>query len=158
MTRATTEPHRTAAFSLIETVIAVAIAGIAFFVLTETFFNVLLTLEDLETKADNQKDLRFVRSQVIRIADRDEVEEGGTITTLGLGEADWDAEIEETETVDLFRLFLEIEFENPDGEEPIRHAETLTLLRPTWSDAIERSSLLEDVRRDIEDEQRRRDW
>ncbi len=158
MIPARTDAHRRAAFSLIETVIAVAIAGIAFLVLTETFFNVLLTVEDLETKADHQKDLRFVRSQVIRLADREEVERGGRITTLGLGEAEWEAEIEETETVDLFRLFLEIEFENPEGEEPILHSETLALLRPTWSDAIERSSLLEDVRRDIEEQERRRDW
>lgn len=146
------------AFSLIETVVAVAIAGIAFFVLTETFFNVLLTVEDLEVQSNHQKDIRFVRSQVIRIPDRDEIERGGEITTLSLGEADWRAEISETDTVDLFDLQLEIEFRNPDGEEPVRHQETLRLLRPTWSDSMERSTLLDEARQRIEEAALRRDW
>lgn len=150
--------QQTAGFSLIETVIAVAIAGIAFLVLTETFFNVLLTVEDLEVRSNHQKDIRFVRSQVIRIPDRDEIEQGGEITSLSLGEADWEAEVRETETVDLFELDLSIEFRNPDGEEPIRHRETLRLLRPTWSDSFERSTLLEDARERIEEEALRRDW
>lgn len=144
-------------FSLIEAVIAIAIAGIAFFMLTETFFNVLLTLEKLESESDYQKDVRFVRTQVIQIADPDEVEEGGEITTLNLGEATWSAEIEPTETVDLFQLTLDIEFENPDGE-PIPWSERLYLLRPTWGDSFERSALLDDVRKRIEDEAYGRDW
>ncbi len=144
-------------FSLIETIVAIAIAGFAFFMLTETFFNVLLTLESLEEQSDYQKDVRFVRSQIIQLADLEEVESGGEITTLDLGEARWEAEVEETETADLFKLLLEVEFENPSGE-PIEYQEMLYLLRPTWSDPIERSSLLSDVRIEIEDEARMRDW
>jgi prepilin-type N-terminal cleavage/methylation domain-containing protein len=144
-------------FSLIETIVAIAIAGFAFFMLTETFFNVLLTLESLEEQSDYQKDVRFVRSQIIQLADLEEVEDGGEITTLDLGEARWEAEVEETETADLFKLLLDVEFENPAGE-PIQYQEMLYLLRPTWSDPIERSSLLSDVRTEIEDEARMRDW
>jgi prepilin-type N-terminal cleavage/methylation domain-containing protein len=144
-------------FSLIEVVIAIAIAGIAFFVLTQTFFNVLLTLEGLESESDHQKDVRFVRRQIIQIAERDELEEGGEITTLDLGEAQWMAEIEETDIVDLFKLRLEIEFENPDGE-PIPYDEILYLMRPTWSDPIESSAILEEVKDAILDESRDRDW
>lgn len=152
----TRQPQRRG-FSLIEVVIAVAIAGIAFFVLTETFFTVLLTLEGLESESDYQKDVRFVRRQVIQIADRDELETGGTVTTLDLGEAEWFAEIEETEIVDLFKLRLEVEFENPDGE-PINYTEVLFLMRPTWSDPIESSAILSEVRDAIEEEARKRDW
>ncbi|MGA1205526.1 MAG: prepilin-type N-terminal cleavage/methylation domain-containing protein [Opitutales bacterium] len=145
------------AFSLIELVIAIAVAGIAFFVLTETFFNVLLTLEDLETESDHQKDVRFVRRQIIQIADRDELEDGGEITTLDLGEATWEAEVEETGIVDLFRLDLQVEFENPDGE-TIEYRESLYLLRPTWSDPIESSTILSEAREKMEEMNRRRDW
>jgi prepilin-type N-terminal cleavage/methylation domain-containing protein len=145
-------------FSLIEVLAAIAIAGIAFFVLTETFFNTLLTLEKLESESSYEQELRFVRSQIVRIADRDEVEDGGTITTLAYGEVDWEAEIEETETVDLFRLSLFLDFENPDGDQSIEHEEAFLILRPTWSDPIERSTLLEDRKRDIEDDARSRDW
>jgi prepilin-type N-terminal cleavage/methylation domain-containing protein len=144
-------------FSLIEVVVAVAIAGIAFFVLTETFFNVLLTLESLESESDYQKDVRFVRREIIQIADRDELEDGGEITTLDLGTAEWYAEIEALDVVDLFRVDLEIEFENPEGE-PLNYIETLYLLRPTWSDPIESSSILSEARDRIEEQNLRRDW
>lgn len=150
-------PGRKAGFSLIEVVVAVAIAGIAFFMLTETFFNVLLTLESLESESDYQKDVRFVRREIIQIADRDELEDGGEITTLDLGEARWYATVEALDVVDLFRLELEIEFENPEGD-PIEYTETLYLLRPTWSDPIESSSILSEARDRIEEQNLRRDW
>lgn len=157
MIHANSRQPRKGGFSLIEVVIAIAIAGAAFLVLTETFFNILLTLESLESQSDYQKDVRFVRSQVIQIADREELEDGGEITTLNLGEAEWWAEVEETDIVDLFKLDLEIAFDNPDGD-PIEWAETLYLLRPTWGDSFERGSLLDEVRRRIEDEAYDRDW
>lgn len=144
-------------FSLIEVVVAIALSGIAFFVLTQTFFNVLLTLESLESQSDYQKDVRFVRREIIQIADRDELEDGGEITTLDLGEAQWRVEIEETEIVDLFKVMLEIEFENPDGE-PIEYREILYLMRPTWSDPIESSAILSEVRDAILEENLKRDW
>jgi prepilin-type N-terminal cleavage/methylation domain-containing protein len=111
-------------FSLIEVVIAIAVAGIAL---------------------------------IIQIADRDELEDGGEITTLDLGEAMWEVELEETEIVDLFKMDLFIEFENPDGS-PIEYREILFLLRPTWSDPIESSAILSDVRDRIEENNLRRDW
>ena len=151
------EARRSKGFSLIEVVIAIAIAGIAFFVLTETFFNVLLTLESLESESDYQKDVRFVRREIIQIADRDELEEGGEITTLDLGKAEWRVEVEALDVVDLFRVDLEIEFENPEGE-PIDYSEVLYLLRPTWSDPIESSSILSEARDRIEEQNLRRDW
>ncbi len=145
-------------FSLIEVVIAVAIAGIAFFALTQTFFNILLTLDDLESESDIQKDIRFVRRQIIQIQERDELEEGGEIETLDLGSAEWRVELEETTVVDLFRLELAVEFENPEGDEPINYEEILFLLRPTWSDPIDSSEILAEAKDRIEDLARNRDW
>lgn len=157
MTREAVEWNARRGFSLIETLIAVAIAGIAFFVLTETFFNVLLTLSQLESEANFQQDVRFVRSEILRLPDREEVERGGSIPTLDLGEARWRTRIEETSVVDLFRVSLEIELENPTGA-PIVYRDTLHVLRPTWSDPLERSAKLDDVRRAIQQEAGVRDW
>lgn len=157
MIPATIRSRNSSGFSLIEVVIAIAVAGIAFFVLTETFFNVLLTLDGLESQSDYQKDVRFVRREIVQIADRDELEDGGEITTLDLGEAVWEVELEETEIVDLFEMSLFIEFENPNGS-PIEYREILYLLRPTWSDPIESSAILSDVRDRIEENNLRRDW
>jgi prepilin-type N-terminal cleavage/methylation domain-containing protein len=145
------------AFSLIEVIIAIALAGIAFTVLTQTFVNILYTLDSLESQSDREKHIRFVRSQIIMIDDRDEFEEGETITTLEFGEAEWEAEITETAVVDLFKADVRIKFENPDGE-PFMWEETLFLLRPTWSDPIERSALLTEIKTDLDDADRQRDW
>jgi prepilin-type N-terminal cleavage/methylation domain-containing protein len=144
-------------FSLIEVVIAIAIAGFAFFALTQTFFNILLTLDALESESDIQKDIRFVRRQIIQIQEREDLEDGGEIPTLDLGAAEWTAELEETTVVDLFRLDLSVEFENPEGE-PIPYNETLYLLRPTWSDPIDSSEILAEAKDRIEEKIRDRDW
>lgn len=146
------------AFSLLEVVVAVAIAGIAFAALTQTFFNILLTLDDLESESDIQKDIRFVRRQVIQIQERETLEEGGEIETLDLGSAIWTAELEETTVVDLFRLELAVDFENPEGDDSINYNEVLFLLRPTWSDPIDSSEILAEAKDRIEEQARNRDW
>lgn len=151
-------PSDKSAFSLLEVVVAVAIAGIAFFALTQTFFNILLTLDDLESESDIQKDIRFVRRQVIQIQERETLEEGGEVATLDLGTAEWTIELEETTVVDLFRMDLMVEFENPEGDEPINYNELLFLLRPTWSDPIDSSEILAEAKDRIEEQARDRDW
>lgn len=147
---------RPSAFSLVEVLIAIAIAGIAFSVLTQTFVNILETLDSLEGQSDREKHIRFVRSQIIQESDRDTFEQGDSIETLDFGTAEWAAEIEATEVVDLFRVDLEIEFENPEAD-PFTYREILYLLRPTWSD-FERSSILSDARSAIENANFDRDW
>lgn len=156
-TQGSADEIRQRGFSLIEVVIAIAIAGVAFIVLTETFFNVLLTLDSLEAETDLEKDIRFVRREIVAIADRDEVEDGGTITTLDHGPAEWEVALEETDILDLFRVHLSITFEPRDAD-PVQYEETLYILRPTWSDPIISSSILAEARDRIEDEQRGRDW
>jgi len=149
--------RRPSAFTLIEVLAAIAIAGVAFAVLTQTFVNTLEVLGSLKVEADESRDLRFVRSQIIQIADLEDLEDGGEIETLNLGEAIWEAEAEPTKVTDLFDVRLRIEFENPEGE-PFEHEERLYLLRPTWSDPIDRSTILEEARDRIEDLQYDRDW
>ncbi|MEX0323399.1 MAG: PilW family protein [Puniceicoccaceae bacterium] len=151
-------PRSRSGFSLLEVVVAVAIAGIAFAALTQTFFNILLTLDALESESDIQKDIRFVRRQVIQIQERETLEEGGEIETLDLGTAEWTAELEETTVVDLFRLALAVEFENPEGDDSINYNEVLFLLRPTWSDPIDSSEILAEAKDRIEEQARDRDW
>jgi general secretion pathway protein I len=144
-------------FTLIETLIAIAIAGIAFFMLSETFFNVLLSLEGLKSETSHQQEVRFVRGEIISLPERDEVEQGGTIPTLDLGDARWEAQITETDVVDLFTVEIRIEFNPPDDDRFV-HEESFYVLRPTWSDSLDRSSLREEVSRRILDDATFRDW
>lgn len=159
MILASAESNGNRAFTLIEVVIAIAIAGIAFTVLTQTFVNVLETLDSLESQSDREQHIRFVRSQVIATPDLDDFEQGDTIETLDFGTATWSATVEPTRIVDLFRARLTIEFANPDGE-PFTFEETLLLLRPTWSsaDPIASSALLSEARTEIENAAMNRNW
>ena len=153
MTRsATLKSSRTSGFTLIEVLLALALFGIIFGAIMQGFINTLQALSTLEESADRNPDVRFVRSQVIQIDDRDEMEGGGTIETLDLGPAEWQAEIEETDIADLFRLKLDITIRPPAPEEPVEYHETLYVLRPTWSDPVERSILLGDAKKDLENE------
>ena len=53
-------------------------------------------------------------------------------------------EIYPTDIIDLFECRLDIEFLNPKAQTKKTYSETLYLLRPTWSESDERSSLLQE--------------
>lgn len=155
MTRASTTP---AGFTLIEALIALAMAGLAFTVLTQSFANTLTALRLIEIEADRQADVRFVRAVAIQEPDLDEFERGDTIETLDRGRASWRGTAEPTSIPDLFRVRLTIEFDNPEGGLPIAHEESFFLLRPTWSDPVDRSSLLSEMKDEVEFERGFLDW
>jgi prepilin-type N-terminal cleavage/methylation domain-containing protein len=148
-----------AAFTLIEVTLALAIFGMGLVVLTQSFVNGLISLEKVDLQGDTSGDIRFVRGQIITLADLEELEDGGDIPTLSLGRATWEATAEPTPVVDLFKVELRIRFDgNPPGIEPFEHRETLYLLRPTWSDPIDRSVLISEAREALESERLTRDW
>ncbi len=146
--------HRRAAFSLIEVVIAVAVFAMAATVLTSAFSNALLARERSVSNDLLKADIRAVRMQLLLEASLDEAEDGGEMQTLSSGEASWEATIEPTNVIDLFKVELSIAFSEPPEGLPEKHTETLYLLRPTWSDSSERSELLQDKRDDLEDARR----
>ena len=88
------------AFSLIEVTLAMAIFGLAVVVLTQAFVNGLIGLEATEEATSSSGEIRFVRSQVIRIADLDEFEEGGEVELLDEALARWEADVEPTQVID----------------------------------------------------------
>lgn len=146
------------AFSLIEVLIAVAIFFIAVVALSFAFSNTLQSLATLEREYDFDTDLRFVRSIVIQEPDLDTFEEGGEVETLGQGMAVWNAFVEPTSVTDLFRVELTIEMSPLEAPEAVVHEEILYLLRPTWSDPVDRSALLADATQKLRDQRWGRDW
>ncbi|MCD8481942.1 MAG: hypothetical protein LR015_04240 [Verrucomicrobia bacterium] len=126
---------------------------LAFTILTQTFFNTLLALESLEENADSHNIIRFARSQIILEPDLEEFERGGEIETLNLGTVSWKASVEPTEVIHLFRVELSMEFRPTEGQ-PFEQRDSLYLLRPTWSDPMETTRILDDARQRIEQERR----
>ncbi|WOO40038.1 type II secretion system protein [Rubellicoccus peritrichatus] len=137
----------TAGFSLIEVLVALAIFALAVAMLSESVKNAMHGLEVV--KSDSHKDqlYRFALRQVLLIEERDEVEDGGQVETPEDGPVDWDAEIEDTEILDLFQLTVSMSLADDkpsfSSGEPSR-VEKLYVFRPGWSDGVDRSSLLTD--------------
>lgn len=139
--------------------LALAIFGMGLVVLTQSFVNGLLSLEKIDQQADFSGEIRFVRTQIITIADLEEFEEGGEIPTLNLGTAYWEGQAEPTSVIDLFKVDLTIRFDgNPPEIEPFTHRETLHLLRPTWSDPLDRSIVLGEAKEALESQRLTLDW
>ena len=145
-------------FTLVEVTVALSVFAIAVVVLTQSFVNTLVSLDSTETETDLQADIRFVRSQALTVADREAFEEGDEITTLTNGTARWYAIIESTQVSDLFQVQLTIELEPSDRAERTQHVQNLLLLRPTWSDPVERSEIISENRDRLEEERLYQDW
>lgn len=141
-----------------EVLLALALFAMAMTALTESFSNILLTLQSMKVEVDRQGVVRFVRSQVISLPDRADFEAGGSISTLDAGEANWRAVIEPMEVVDLFRVRLRIELNPPGGRESEVHEEVFYLLRPTWSDPVDRSILISNSRDRVLRDRQNLDW
>ena len=131
-------------FSLIEVVVALAIFAMAAVVLSDAFVNALLAREKGVSNDTRNRDIRAVRMQLLLEPDREEAEDGGTYETLSNGSANWRAEIEPTNVIDLFQVQLFIEFRESQNDQETSYQETLYLLRPTWSESDERSTLLQE--------------
>ena len=141
---------RRVGFSLIEVVVAVAVFAIAATVLTSSFVNALLAREHGRSQSLRAADIRAVRLQLLLEPDIERAEEGDRYDTLSSGEAEWHAEIEPTEVVDLFAVRLMVDFSESPEDMPPSYEEELFLLRPTWSESDERDELLDDKRRELE--------
>lgn len=148
--KCTTPPLRRGAFTLIEVVIALAIFATASVVLSQAFTNALLAREHSVSNDNYEADIRTVRMQLLLEPELEAAEDGGEIATFENGEASWEATIEPTNVVDLFRVELRIRFAEPDEGQDNEYSETLYLLRPTWSESDDRSSLLADKKDELE--------
>ena len=136
--------HSRSGFSLIEVVIALALFSIAAVVLSDTFVNTLLMRERGVSNDARNRDIQAVRMQLLLEPNREDAEDGGKYETLSNGSANWEAEIEPTNVIDLFQVNFRIEFQDPQDEQDPSYQETLYLLRPTWSESDERSDLLQE--------------
>ena len=142
--------HKSLGFSLIEVVVALALFAMAAVVLTDSFVNALLARERGIINDAYNRDIQAVRMQLLLEANREDAEDGNSFETLSNGMARWEADIEATNVVDLFRVALRIKFQDPQEDQEALYQEILFLLRPTWSEADKRSDLLQEKKEDLE--------
>ena len=145
-----------AAFTLLEVLIALGVFSVAAgaFVLALTAGTTLLTPQ--RDHDETALHLRFAMRQIVQITAEEAMEDGGEFELPGEdgGLVRWEATIEPTNTLGLFRVTLEIIddtlLETAFGrEEPERV--TIFLHRPNWGDAVENASLRDQKERDFSD-------
>jgi len=139
-------PQSPIAFTLLEVLVALAIFALAAVVLGATYVNALNAYEAASRRNEYDQDLRFVRMAVLTQSDRDKVEEGGQMDLGDNKRATWQADIASTGTVDLFAVTWTCTITDPARPQPYKVSQTFMLLRPTWSDPVERSQLLADAK------------
>ncbi len=128
---------------------ALAIFALAAVVLGATYVNALNAYEMAARHNEYAGDLRFVRAALLTEPDRDKASAGGDLDLGDNKQAHWQADITPTGTVDLFAVNWRCEITDPARREPYRASQSLLLLRPTWSDPVERSKLLDQAKERI---------
>lgn len=149
---------------LIEVLVALALFGMAAVFLVDGISVASRTMRLMKDTREMEQDLLWARSQIFKEHRYEEIEDGGEIKALTIGEITWETEIEMTEVVDLYSVVLTMEYEGNDeiGIEPGERISKMFLLRPGWANesdfATERSRLLEDKRdkiREMKEERQR---
>jgi prepilin-type N-terminal cleavage/methylation domain-containing protein len=151
-------------FMLIEVLVALALFGLAAVYLVDGAFVASRVIRVMKDTREMEQDLLWVRSEVLSEANYENFTEGGEVTSLSMGEVKWEAEVEMTQVLDLYKVVLTLEYDgNEDyGVEPGTRSSSMYLLRPGWGRdadfAVERNRLLEtkrDQMRELKEERKR---
>ena len=139
------------AFTLVEVLVALSIFALAAVVLGASYVNVLLSYETAARSTQGDEDVKFARAQLLAIADLKKIEEGGDFDSTGGRRVHWSAQIESTETADLFLVHFLCEINDPAAPDTPKIAQDFRVLRPTWSDPAERDKLRLDAHQRIQE-------
>jgi general secretion pathway protein I len=139
------------AFTLIEVLVALSIFAMAAVVLGASYVNVLLSYETAASSTQGDEEVKFARAQLLAIADPKKIEEGGDFDSTGGRRVHWSAQIESTETADLFLVHFLCEINDPAAPDTPKIAQNFRVLRPTWSDPAERDKLRQEARQRIQE-------
>jgi general secretion pathway protein I len=128
------------AFTLIEVLASLAIFAMTAVVLGAAYLNVLNSYQVAErTNADDDA-VDFARSQLLVISDLATAQAGQEFDD-GPRHVKWTAEIDPTSTTDLFTVIFTCVVSDPQQGGDKTTKQTFMLVRPTWSDPTERTSL-----------------
>lgn len=143
------------AFTLLEVLLALALFALSVVVLTSAYLNILEGLESVKANRDFEQEVRWVREQVLLKADLEETLKGGEAQSPAATGLRWTVNVQPTAVADLFTLDLHVEM--VAGDKPaLEYNERLSVLRPSWSEPVERGNLVEEAKQRIEEDRRRR--
>ena len=121
-------------FLLIEVLVALAIFGLCATTVLSSAFDIMRFLGKMKDTRERDQALQFARSEVLSIADRDKLEEGGEINTLGLGSVEWTLEeLEMTDLLDVYKVTVLFQWEGNEETQEGEREIIAHVLRTTWT-------------------------
>lgn len=146
-------PHRRCGFTLFESLVAVALFGLAASILLMAVGNLARGLHESGPVSETAFLREFVVRSVQSLPTRDAVLRGGEVRAPDGRKIPWSAELAQAETADLHQLTLR--FASGQSNETVREggaAETtvsLLLFKPEWSDPVLRAERIATVRSNL---------
>ena len=135
-------------FTLLEVIVALAIFALIAVVLGSAYLNVLNSYVAVGRGTQNQQDIAFARQELLTQPDLasarngDEFDAPTADSSRPPTHLKWTADIEPTDTTDLFTVTLTCVITTTDAKTPAQtFTQTFALLRPTWSDPTDRTNL-----------------
>lgn len=132
---------RDPAFTLIEVLVALAIFAMAAVVLGGAYLNVLNGYEVARRATQTNPDVAFARAALLAQPDPDLARQGAEFDAADGRHVRWTAAIEPTTVADLFTVTFECEITGAGLSEPQKTQQVFRVLRPTWSQAADRTTL-----------------
>jgi prepilin-type N-terminal cleavage/methylation domain-containing protein len=128
------------AFTLVEVIVALAIFGLVAVVLGAAYLNVLNSYAVMGRGSEDAQDIGYARQELLTQPDLQTAENGDEFDTATGKHVQWTADIQQANTTDLFTVTFTCQITSPQGQ-PHNDVETFMLLRPTWSDPTDQSTL-----------------
>jgi len=129
-------------FTLLEVLISLLIFVMAAVVLGSSYVNVLNGYDLAQRANERHEDIEFARALLLAEPDRDKAEQGGEFASANGRHVSYHAQIDPTQTADLFAVAFTCEINDPSAKKPETVTENFMVLRPTWSDPTTNTALL----------------
>ena len=133
--------HTSRAFTLIEVLISLAIFAMAAIGLSVAYLNVLGGYQSVAHRQEGEEEWKLLRTIILSEADREKVVAGGQLPLPDNSSLQWSATIDSTSVADLFAVTIKSELAAAGNSNSRPHQEKIFLLRPKWSDPLERNKL-----------------
>lgn len=141
------------AFTVLEVLVALAIFAGSAVALTSGYLSVLNQYEHARVAMQADQNLKLARVALFAQPDLNLAGQGDDFEVIEGGitqQVSWTADINYTNIADLFEVTLYCAV-TPQGGTTTTTSETFRLLRPTWSDAAQRTQLQNESRQKIQE-------
>jgi len=129
-------------FTLLEVLVALLIFLMGAVVLGSSYVNVLNGYDLAQRANANTEDIGFARALLLAEPDHDKAEQGGDFDSANHRKVTYHAQIDPTQTADLFAVAFTCEIDDPTATKPEKVTENFMVLRPTWADPTTNTALL----------------